>query len=111
MPRVERGVDPKSVVFSAKDLEEAKRVAVREIRQHAEFVRAAYYPTGKELDIRRQAPGYGPADLAALDGFLDTTLNVAASQAAMEIKAAVNREELAAIMAGYREMYAGEAQG
>ena len=89
-------------------LANTQAAAVREIRDHAERVRAAYYPTGKELDIRRQAPGYTPADLTALDGFIDTTLNVVSSQAALEIRGAATVDALAAIMAGYREMYASE---
>lgn len=99
---------PPLYVIEDKTLDQAKAQAIREVREHAERIRAAYYPTGKELDIRRQAPGYAPADLATLDGFIDTTLNVTASQAALEIQGAATLEALTAIMDGYREMYASE---
>lgn len=89
-------------------LDEEKAAAIEEVRIASERVRVKYYPTGKELDIRRGAPGYTQAHLDVLDSFLDGTLNTVANQAATEIESAPDLTTLRDILSGYRALYAQE---
>ncbi|MFP5223094.1 MAG: hypothetical protein ACLGSA_12460 [Acidobacteriota bacterium] len=94
--------------YAGPSLDAAKAAATEEVRAASERVRARYYPTGKEIDIRRLAPGFTQAHLDELNAFLDGTLNLVANQAATEIEAAPDLDALLGIMTGYRAMYGQE---
>lgn len=89
-------------------LSEAKEAGIEEVRLASERVRFRYCPAGKEIDIRRLAPGYTQEHLDDLNAFLDNMLNPVANQASTEINDAADLETLEAILAGYRELYGAE---